>query len=127
MRLLIIALATMFLAPAAASAQSAAALPPTALAGMPREGGGAGFPNTVYDQGGRERVTYRIDSSGGYVRGIDTDTGARWNADISATGEIKGRDIDASRWRYDPRTRLYYNLSTGRSCAATSIRRVCPS
>jgi hypothetical protein len=118
MRWFAIVMATALMAPAAAVAQSSVALPV-----VPSR---APYPTTVHDQSGRERVTYRIDSSGGYVRGVDSDAGTRWNADISPTGAMKGKDIDGNQWRYDPQEHLYQNLTTGRACAATSVRRICP-
>ena len=120
MRLLSIALAAAIAASGAAMARAETALPVI----PPRAGP---FPTTVFAQGGRERVTYSLDRDGGYVKGVDTVTGARWSAEVSASGEIKGKDVDGNRWRYDLQTRVYYNLGAGRSCTATSIRRVCPS
>ena len=113
-------LAVAIAAPAAAIAQSGVGLPV-----VPTRAGS--YPNTAYDQGGREKVTYDLDRSGGYVRGVNAATGARWNAEVSATGAMKGVDADGNHWRYDPWARVYYNQTTGRSCAAASVRRVCPS
>jgi hypothetical protein len=120
MRWLTLVLTAATVLPAAATAQSGIGLPVIPPRAAP-------FPTTFFDQGGRERVTYNLDRSGGYVKGSNADTGLKWNADISAAGVITGTDVDGSRWRYDPKDRIYYNLTTHRTCAKTTVRRVCPS
>ena len=89
---------------------------------------GQKFPKTVYDQPNNERITYNISKcTGGYIRGVNTETGKEWHADIALNGSIAGTDLDGNRWKYDPKTRTYTNLSTGRSCPKANLRHVCPS
>jgi hypothetical protein len=83
-------------------------------------------PQTVYDAQTHERIAYKFSRcAGGYITGTNQITGRTWNADIKPNGVITGRDIDGHSWRYDPKTHLYTDQTTGRSCARTSIRQVC--
>jgi hypothetical protein len=109
---------------AVTASAASAAMSPTSI--QPPVSRGAPFPITVYDLDGRERVTYVIDrAAGGYVHGVDVRTGAQWRADIAPSGVITGADLDGNAWRYDPKSRTYTNLTTGRSCRSTSLRHVC--
>lgn len=87
---------------------------------------GSRWPTVVYDQKAHERITYNISRcTGGFIRGVNQDSGRVWRADIRPDGGMSGQDLDGSKWRYDPKVRLYTNLTTGRSCGQTSLRRVC--
>jgi hypothetical protein len=84
------------------------------------------FPTRVFDAATRERITYNISAcTGGYIRGMNVDTGAEWSAQIAYNRRMTGKDLDGRTWRYDPAAGLYTNLATGKSCAQTSLRRVC--
>lgn len=86
------------------------------------------FPTTQYDPGAHERVTYDLSPcTGGYIRGVNTDTWKTWNADVKADRSMSGTDLDGARWKYDPQARLYTNFTSGKSCAKTSLRHVCPA
>lgn len=84
------------------------------------------WPTVVYDQQTHERISYNISRcTGGYIRGVSDLNGKFWRADVRPDGSMAGRDLDGARWRYDARARLYTNLTTGRTCAKTSLRHVC--
>jgi hypothetical protein len=84
------------------------------------------FPKTVYDEAARERVKYNISAcTGGYILGQNIDTGRTWRAEVAYNGRMTGTDQTGARWTYDPKTRLYSNQTTGRTCGETSLRRVC--
>ena len=89
---------------------------------------GQKFPTTVYDLPNNERITYNISKcTGGYILGVNMDTGKKWHADIALNGSIAGTDLDGHQWKYDPKTRIYTNLATGRTCPKANVRHVCPS
>ena len=89
---------------------------------------GQKFPTTVYDLPNKERITYNISRcTGGFILGVNTETGKEWNADIKPNGSIVGSDLDGHSWRYDPKTHIYTNRTTGRSCPAANLRHVCSS
>jgi hypothetical protein len=84
------------------------------------------FPTTVYDSKTHERVSYNLSAcTGGYIKGVSADTWKSWNADVTPGGAMAGRDLNGDRWSYDPKARLYTNVSTGRTCSQTSLREVC--
>jgi hypothetical protein len=84
------------------------------------------FPTTRYDATAHERIMFNISRcTGGFVLGVNTDTWKSWNADIQPNGVITGKDLDGDAWRYDPTSKLYTNLSAGRTCARANLRHVC--
>jgi hypothetical protein len=84
------------------------------------------YPSSTYDKANHEQITYNISAcTGGYIMGVNSDTGAKWHADIAYNGVIKGQDLDGDRWEYSPTSRVYNNLTTGRSCQSSSLRHVC--
>jgi len=84
------------------------------------------WPTVVYDSEYHERISYNISAcTGGYIRGVSNLNGKFWRADVRPDGSMAGQDLDGSRWRYDPKARLYTNLTTGRTCAKTTLRHVC--
>ena len=84
------------------------------------------FPGGGYDEGGHERVIYNISRcTGGYIIGTNTDTWKSWRTDVHMDGVITGKDLDGNSWRFDPKAKMYTNLTTGRTCASTSLRHVC--
>lgn len=84
------------------------------------------FPTQIYDAKTREHITYNLSRcAGGYVKGVEDETGKAWTIDVAADGVRTGRDLDGSKWRYDPHAKRYTNLSTGRSCEHTDFRHVC--
>jgi hypothetical protein len=109
-------------APAAGSAQAFAGPPPGA-------GGGVDcFPRKSYDRTYHERVvvapvSYQCPS--GYIKAHNVDTDQTWRVDLLHGGGMSGVDEDGARWRYDPQTRTFTNLKTGRICAHTNPRHVC--
>jgi hypothetical protein len=140
MKTLTIALATCAFMPVAAMASPAAYssagsvaamndISPNFIAGQPCGCSGERFPKTatVHIGASPERVTYSVSRrAGGYIRGVDADTGKRWRVEISPSGGIRGQDLDGAAWAYSPRTHTYTNRSTGRTCAQTSVLHVCP-
>lgn len=87
---------------------------------------GSRWNHVVYDQKNHERISYNISKcTGGFIRGQSTVNDRFWRADIRPDGSMAGQDLDGAKWRYDPRTRTYVNLTTGRSCAHTTLRHVC--
>jgi len=87
---------------------------------------GSRFPVNVYDAHTHERVLANISRcTGGYIKAVNEDTGAHWNADMFENGTARGRDADGHAWRYDPRARQFTNLATNATCAHTDLRHVC--
>ena len=44
---------------------------------------------------------------------------------IHPGGSMDGLDADGAKWTYDPRTKRYSNLASGRTCAEANLRHVC--
>ena len=87
---------------------------------------GSRYPVTTYNPQTHERLTSNISRcTGGYLKGWNEETNARWNADFWDNGSASGRDEAGSRWRYDPSARRFTNLATQKSCATSDLRRVC--
>ena len=88
----------------------------------------AKFPNTIFDESNKEKITYNISAcTGGFIYGKNGDTGKSWRADIAPGGAMRGRDVDGDPWRYDPTAHVYTNEKTGRTCSQSSIRLICPA
>jgi len=84
------------------------------------------YPSTAYDQATHERIMYNISRcTGGFIMGTNTDTWKSWHADVAPGGSMTGKDADGDAWTYDHRSKLYTNLTTGRSCASANLRHVC--
>jgi hypothetical protein len=84
------------------------------------------FPNSGFDAAAHERIMYDISPcTGGFIRGVNTETWKAWHADIAATGAMTGMDLDGSHWTYDPKAKRYTNQTTGKSCSQSSLRHVC--
>ena len=84
------------------------------------------YPSTAYDAANHERIMYNISRcTGGFIMGTNTDTWKSWHADVAPGGAMTGKDLDGDAWKYDRTTKLYTNLTTGRSCTAASLRHVC--
>ena len=87
---------------------------------------GSRFPRKIYDPHTGERIMMNISAcTGGYVLGTNLTTGAHWNADLFDDGSARGRDLDGDTWRFDPKARLFVNLTTKATCAHTDLRHVC--
>jgi len=86
---------------------------------------GTKFDSVYYDARTGDRVQYNVSRcTGGFIRGENQ--GQWWDVRINANGDISGVDVNGSRWTYDRRAGRYFNLTTGRSCATTDARVVCP-
>jgi hypothetical protein len=84
------------------------------------------FPTQTYDQATHERVMYNISRcTGGFIMGTNTDTWKSWHADVRPDGSMSGLDADGAKWTYDHKTRLYTNLTSGRTCEQANLRHVC--
>jgi hypothetical protein len=84
------------------------------------------YPSSAYDAANHERIMYNISRcTGGFIMGTNTDTWKSWHADVAANGSMTGKDLDGDRWKYDRASKLYTNLTTGRSCASANLRHVC--
>jgi len=81
--------------------------------------------HTIFDRTTGEDVTRATRCTLPYIKGVNLATGAKWNADIYSGGELKGVDIDGNHFHYDPRTKLWSNLTTGRKCSMATPRHVC--
>lgn len=81
--------------------------------------------HTILDRATGEDITRATRCALRYIKGVNVATGAKWNADIYSGGEIKGVDINGDHFRYDPRTKLWTNLATGKTCAQSTPRHVC--
>jgi hypothetical protein len=80
----------------------------------------------TYDPVTHERVTYSLDrATGGFIDGVNIQTHKSWRADVRFDGSMVGKDADGDRWKFDRRANLYTNLTTGKTCEKTSLRRVC--
>ncbi|MGC1305174.1 MAG: hypothetical protein WA840_22630 [Caulobacteraceae bacterium] len=110
--------------PLVASAQAFLSVPqPLTAAGQ----GEDCFPRKVFDRKSGENVTISIARGcpGGYIKAENTVTGRKWRVDIQPGGWMAGVDEDGVRWSYNPRTRLFVNLSTRASCSRPNVRHVC--
>jgi hypothetical protein len=88
--------------------------------------GSSRFPTQTFDEATHERIMYNISlCTGGFIRGTNTDTWKSWHADIHPGGSMNGEDADGAKWTYDHRTKLYTNLTTGRTCSEANLRHVC--
>jgi hypothetical protein len=88
--------------------------------------GSSRYPTRAYDEATHERIMYNISRcTGGFIMGTNTDTWKSWHADIHPGGSMDGLDADGAKWTYDPRTKRYSNLASGRTCAEANLRHVC--
>jgi hypothetical protein len=84
------------------------------------------YPTTVYDPATKERITYNLSRcTGGFIASVNDETSKTWNVDIDSDGNASGRDLAGNKWRYDRKTKLFTNLSTGTTCGAATLRQVC--
>jgi hypothetical protein len=84
------------------------------------------YPTRYFDTAAHERIMYNISAcTGGFILGTNTDTWKTWHADIKPDGSMTGKDADGDTWTYDHHSKLFTNLATSRTCAASSLRHVC--
>jgi hypothetical protein len=84
------------------------------------------FPTTLYDPATRQRISYNFSRcTGGYIAAVNDDTGKTWNVDIDSDGNASGRDLAGNSWKYDRKTGLFANLTTGARCRAANLTQVC--
>jgi len=107
------------------SNQMVALFPKHDLGCMLGEMRGTKFDSVYYDNRTGDRILYNVSRcTGGFIRGENH--GRSWDVRINANGDISGTDLNGSRWRYDRRGLRYVNLTSGRSCASSDTRVVCP-
>ncbi len=83
-------------------------------------------PSTLYDAATHERITYSLNrDTGGFIEGVNTETRKTWHADVRADRSMTGKDANGDTWKYDGRSGVYTNLTTGQTCRRASLRHVC--
>jgi hypothetical protein len=89
---------------------------------------GSRYPARIYDAQHNERVIYNVSRcSGGYVQATNEATGKSWDINFGPSGQVRGRDLDGAKWRFDKSRDVYVNLKTQAECAKPDYRRMCAS
>jgi hypothetical protein len=76
-----------------------------------------------YDDGATYSTQQQIDGST-RVNGYSTRSGAQWNTNIKANGDMTGTDAKGNYWQYNRQTGSYTNTN-GKVCTGTGHSRIC--
>ena len=60
------------------------------------------------------------------LRGIIPSTGSSWTGITTLSGSITGFDSNMDQWRYNPRTGVRVNTTTGDTCVGQGLAGPCP-
>ncbi len=60
------------------------------------------------------------------VRGTNRRTGSMWYGTLKPSGLMSGFDREMNFWRYDTKTGIYTNTTTGHICVGQGVAGVCP-